>query len=60
DEKRGKVIVSFRLTTKPVPVNVRPGSFSIRREHFEVGKDYGLSGGMVFSHQPELYDRVAA
>jgi hypothetical protein len=58
--KAGQVNSVRLMQDHKLRCDARPGSFSIRREHFEIGKDYGLSGGMVFSHQPNLYDRVAA
>ena len=55
-------IVSFRLKQGArVPLDsIRAGSFSVHREHFPVGADYGLSAGVVFSHQSQLYEGVAA
>lgn len=37
--------------------DVRPGSFGIRRQHVPVGREYGLSGGVVFSHH-NLHERT--
>jgi hypothetical protein len=48
-----------RLTVVAVAIVARPGSFGIQREHFPVGKNYGLSGGIVFDHK-NTYDRIAA
>lgn len=36
--------------------DARPGSFGIRRQHMPVGREYGLSAGVVFSHQENLHD----
>lgn len=58
DETAGARIVSFRLSGVRVPTDIRPGSFGIRREHVPVGRQFGLSGGIIFSHQRNLHDEA--
>ncbi len=60
EEMRGGAVVSFRLTPVRLNTNVRPGSFGIAREHVPVGRSYGLSGGIIFSHKANLYDGAHA
>lgn len=57
DETAGARILSFRLSGLRLPTtDARPGSFGIRREHVPVGREYGLSGGVVFSHASNLHE----
>lgn len=59
DETRGEEIVSFRLTTFKAITPIRPGSFGVNRTRFPVNQQYGLSGGIVFSHR-DTYGELAA
>ncbi len=59
DETRGQRVVSFRLTSKRAPISVQVGSFGVNRLHVPVGSQYGLSGGIVFSHR-NTYEDLAA
>lgn len=56
DETRAGAIISFRLTAVRISTSIQPGSFGIHREHVSVGQQYGLSGGIVFSHK-NTYER---
>jgi len=59
DEVSGWRIVSFRLTGLTLaPTDIRRGSFGINRKHVPVGREYGLSGGVVYSHQRSLHDET--
>lgn len=59
-ESAGDTVISLRLTGITLRSAVRPGSFGIRREHVETNHQYGLSGGIVFSHSMALYEDLAA
>lgn len=39
--------------------SLRAGSFGVHREHVPVNQQYGLSGGVVFSHK-QTYEGLAA
>jgi hypothetical protein len=59
DETCGAEVISFRLTETPAIISVQVGSFGIHRTHVPVNQQYGLSGGVVFSHKP-TYDSLRA
>jgi hypothetical protein len=57
--RHGAVSV-VRLTGNLASNTARPGSYGVTSVHHPVGRDYGLSGGVVFSHHSQLYDRLSA
>lgn len=51
---------AVRIVAGRHAIHIRPGSFGVHRQHVPVGSNqYGLSGGVVFSHC-QTYERVAA
>lgn len=60
DEIRGQTIVSFCMVESyRAPFDVQVGSFGIHEEHAPVNSQYGLSGGIIYSHQ-NTWEEVAA
>lgn len=57
--ERSGVVSVERIAGVRAPNDAKPGSFGIHREHVPVGNQYGLSGGLVFSHK-RTYERIAA
>jgi hypothetical protein len=55
----GGAVAVVRMTAQAVPLSFRPGSYGINRQHVPVGNQYGLSGGVVFSHR-RTHERALA